>query len=83
VLLEAQAALMYARRRALVGRELEVLVEGLSKRDPERFTGRTDRNLIVCCPHRGEDLAGRLVRVRIEDCTPLTLFGERVGPSGG
>jgi len=52
-----------------------VLVEGVSKRDASKYSGRTDRNLIVCF-EAGRDPTGRMVRVRLIDCTPLTLFGE-------
>jgi len=37
--------------------------------------GRTHQNQIVCF-EAGEDLTGRMVPVRITDCSPLTLFGE-------
>ena len=77
VLLEEQKQISLRKNRARVGSEVDVLVEGISKRDPAKWTGRTDRNLIVCFP-AGRDLTGRLARVRLTDCTPLTLFGELV-----
>ena len=52
-----------------------MIVEGLSKRDAQRLSGRTDHNDIVCFP-AGRELTGRRVAVRIDDCTPLTLLGE-------
>jgi tRNA-2-methylthio-N6-dimethylallyladenosine synthase len=62
------------------GRTLEVIVEGRSKRDADRLTGRTRGNDIVVFP-KPSDLAiepGTLAQVRITDSTPLTLFGEWV-----
>ena len=76
-LLEAQQQVDVERRAGLVGAELEVLVDGISKKDPANLSGRTRQNDIVV--FKGpESLASRLVRLRITGCTPLTLFGERV-----
>ena len=77
VLLEEQKQISLRKNRARLDSEVDVLVEGSSKRDPDRWTGRTDRNLIVCFP-AGRDLTGRLARIRLTDCTPLTLFGDLV-----
>jgi tRNA-2-methylthio-N6-dimethylallyladenosine synthase len=78
VLLEAQSVISLRRNRARVGTEVSVLVEGRSKRDASKDMDRTDRNNIVCFEN-DRDLAGRMARVRITDCTPLTLFGELQG----
>lgn len=77
VLLSAQAEISLRRNQRRIGTEVDVLVEGKSKRDPNKLMGRTDRNLIVCFP-AGRDLTGKLARVRLTDCTALTLFGELV-----
>ena len=59
----------------------EVLVEGRSRLDPERWTGRTRAFQIAVFPvGPGEKLEGRLVPVKIVGVTPLVLVGERVGP---
>jgi tRNA-2-methylthio-N6-dimethylallyladenosine synthase len=59
----------------------EVLVEGPSKLDPARLTGRSRANQIVVFPGRREErLDGKLVPVKISSSTPLVLIGERVGP---
>lgn len=60
-----------------VGREFEVLVEGASKRDPDRLSGRTSQNKVVVFD-RGDHAVGDYVRVRITGCTPATLFGEEI-----
>ncbi len=78
ILLEAQERVDLERRAALVGREVEVLVDGVSKKDSSNLSGRTRRNDIVV--FKGpESLAGRLRRVRITDHTALTLFGKLPG----
>lgn len=60
-----------------VGREFEVLVEGVSKRDPGQLSGRTSQNKVVVFD-RGAHRIGDYVRVRITGCTSATLFGEEV-----
>jgi len=60
-----------------IGREVEVLVEGASKRDSRRLTGRTRTNHIVVFEGPA-GCAGEFVRVRISGATALTLVGERV-----
>ena len=59
-----------------MGGKFEVLVEGRSRRDERRFSGRTAQNNIVAFP-AVEDLTGRIVRVRVCDFTALTLIGDR------
>lgn len=60
-----------------VGREFEVLVEGVSKRDEGQLSGRTSQNKVVVFD-RGTHRAGDYVRVRITGCTPATLLGEEI-----
>ncbi len=74
-LLSAQQEVDTARRRAMVGREVEVLVEGVSKADSRHHTGRTRGGDIVVFPG-SESMVGTLQRLRVVDCTPLTLFGD-------
>jgi tRNA-2-methylthio-N6-dimethylallyladenosine synthase len=67
--------------RDRVGGVEEVLVEGPSKMDSARLTGRNRANQIVVFPAHNEDhLIGKLVPVKILDSTALVLVGERVGP---
>jgi tRNA-2-methylthio-N6-dimethylallyladenosine synthase len=78
-LLEAQERISGEINAAHVGEVEEVLVEGISKNDPGRLTGRNRQNGIVVFPGTPEDrLEGKLVRVRISASTPLTLIGERL-----
>ena len=78
VLLEVQGKIGEDLRRARIGAVEEVLVEGISKNDPGRLTGRSRAFEIVVFPGReDEGLAGKLVKVRITEATALTLIGQR------
>ena len=61
---------------ALVGTEVEVLVEGRSKTDPLRRFGRTPHNRTV--NFDGDAPAGSFVTVRVEKSTPNALSGVQV-----
>jgi tRNA-2-methylthio-N6-dimethylallyladenosine synthase len=61
----------------LLGTEVEVLVEGLSKNSTTRFTGRTDSSKIVNFKGNAE-LVGRLVKVRVDNVQTWSLEGELV-----
>jgi len=63
------------RNRTLLNTEEEVLVEGMSKKDGRRITGKTRSNKTVIAEGR-EELAGRLVSVRIRSVTAHTLSGD-------
>ncbi len=65
------------RNRRLAGQEVEVLVEGRSKTDPDMLAGRTRTNKLVHFPGP-PDLAGRLATVRIAETHPWTLYGRLV-----
>jgi tRNA-2-methylthio-N6-dimethylallyladenosine synthase len=84
-LLELQTAISQEDNAAFVGREATVLVEGRSRSTTRRegwdgvdqLTGRThcDRIVVFDGPER---LIGRMVRVRIENASAVTLFGQVV-----
>lgn len=61
-----------------IGREVEVLVEGRSKRSASDLFGRTSQNKVVVFPRpEGRQIArGQLVRVRVTGATSATLLGE-------
>lgn len=58
-----------------VGKEFEVLVEGVSKRSREELFGRTSQNKVVVFA-RGDVRPGDFVRVRVTDASSATLRGE-------
>jgi len=74
-LLAVQEEVSICRNRQKHGRVMEVLIEGPSKNDPARLTGRTGGNDIVAAAGP-PSLAGSIVQVRITGSTPLTLLGE-------
>lgn len=60
-----------------VGKEFEVLVEGVSKRSDKEMFGRTSQNKVVVFP-RGEVEEGDFVKVKVNKATSATLLGELV-----
>jgi tRNA-2-methylthio-N6-dimethylallyladenosine synthase len=63
--------------QGLVGNELEVLIEGPSKSDPTRLTGRSERHEIVHVPVSSAlDLTGQLLRVRVTEANKRSLVAE-------
>jgi tRNA-2-methylthio-N6-dimethylallyladenosine synthase len=67
------------RNRALVGRRVEVLIEGASKYDATRLAGRARDFRTVVFPGSPADLPGRFIEVEIEDATAGTLIGRKLG----
>jgi len=59
----------------LVGHHLEILVEGPSKKNPERLTGRTRCNKIVVFDG-AERHVGQVMDVRVVKTGSFTLYGE-------
>ena len=60
-----------------VGKEFDVLIEGVSKRSTDQRIGRNSQNKAVIVP-RGDYKIGDTVRVRIISSTSATLMGELV-----
>ncbi len=56
-----------------IGKEFEVLVEGVSKRSTEQWMGRTSQNKTCVFP-RGDYRTGDYVRVIVRDATSATLI---------
>ena len=77
-LVEVVQRIAAERNAERVGRIEEVLVEGLSRSDPELLRGRTRRNTTVV--FAGDAEAGELVDVVIDGATSTTLRGVRRTP---
>lgn len=60
-----------------VGKEFEVLVEGVSKRSSDELFGRTSQNKVVVFA-RSNYKPGDFIRVRVTDASSATLRGEIV-----
>jgi tRNA-2-methylthio-N6-dimethylallyladenosine synthase len=76
-LLEAQDRVSIEENRALVGRRVEVLVEGPSKTDPSRGTGRTPGNRLVHVAGAAA-MAGRLVVAEVTEGHAHSCLGDLV-----
>ena len=65
-----------------VGKVVEVLIEGFSKRSREQLFGRTQQNKVVVFDKQGYRV-GQYVEVLVEDATAATLLGKPVRPAEG
>ena len=72
-MIDLQNKLSAESNRRDIGKEFEVLVEGVSKRSTEQFGGRTSQNKTCVLP-RGDYRVGDLVNVRVKDATSATLI---------
>ena len=66
--------------RGQIGVNLEILVEGPSRRNPARLEGRTRCNKIVVFEGTKRHV-GRIMKVQITEATQTTLYGEPVALS--
>ena len=60
-----------------IGREYDVLLEGISKRSTQQLYGRTEQNKVVIVDREGLRI-GQTVRVRITESSSATLKGVRI-----
>ena len=74
ILLDLQSEISAEDNKEMIGKSVEILVEGTSKTDESRLTGRTRQNQIVVFSG-SSSLLGKLTNVDIVDSTDLTLFG--------
>ena len=85
-LIAVQNELSLAANQAWIGREAEILIEGVSKRSREELFGRTEQNKVVIVPREftapdGETHRlhiGQTLVVRILEASSATLKGEVV-----
>ena len=74
-LVELQNSITFKRNRNEVGKIHQVLVDGTSKTNKEKLSGRTRTNKIVIFSG-SEDLIGKTVPVKITEGKPYNLEGE-------
>lgn len=60
-----------------VGKTVEVLIEGNSKKSDQHWMGRNSQNAVVVFPKGNEEI-GDLIYVKVDDCTSATLLGSKV-----
>jgi tRNA-2-methylthio-N6-dimethylallyladenosine synthase len=75
VLIDLQHRISAEINDALLGREVEVLVEGPARREPGQLFGKSEHFKTVVLADDGTP-AGTLRRVRVVGSTAITLFGE-------
>lgn len=66
------------RTQAQIGKIVEVLVEGNSKKSDQHWMGRNTQNTVVVFPKENYR-KGDFVNVKITNCTSTTLIGEAIG----
>ncbi|HOV71634.1 MAG TPA: tRNA (N6-isopentenyl adenosine(37)-C2)-methylthiotransferase MiaB [Dysgonamonadaceae bacterium] len=76
-IIDLQNSLSLKSNQKDVGKEVEVLIEGFSKRSRQQLFGRTQQNKVVIFD-KGNHHIGETIRVRITGYTSATLFGEPV-----
>jgi tRNA-2-methylthio-N6-dimethylallyladenosine synthase len=78
-LVDLQVGISHEQNRKLVGATEQVLVEGASKKDPGKLTGRTRTNKLVHFDDTGAG-SGTFATVAITTAHPHFLEGTPVGP---
>ncbi|WP_246798164.1 tRNA (N6-isopentenyl adenosine(37)-C2)-methylthiotransferase MiaB [Alkalibacter rhizosphaerae] len=73
-LLEVHHEISRAQNEKYLGKIVEVLVEGLSKNNPDRVSGRTETAKLVNFPG-DESMVGQIVKVKITDAKTFSLDG--------
>lgn len=74
-LIELQTKLSKEQNQKYLGKIVEVLVEGKTKKNEANYTGRTDDNKIVILKSE-EDITGKFVNVKINEARTWTLYGD-------
>jgi len=64
------------RMEQFIGKTVEVLIEGTSKKSDAHWKGRNSQNAMVIFP-KGTEQIGDFVHILVEDCTSATLLGKR------
>ena len=76
IIQKQQASSLY-RMQEMVGKTMEVLIEGDSKKSNLHWMGRNSQNAVVVFPKTGTETVGDFVLVKALECTSATLLGEK------
>jgi len=76
-LIDVQLKHSLYRTQQHLGKVEEVLIEGTSKKDPNKWKGRNTQNTVIVFPKEHYKL-GDFVNVKVESCTSATLIGNAV-----
>lgn len=77
-IVDLQQKISLVRTQRFVNQTVEVLIEKVSKRSEDYWSGRNSQNTTVVFP-KGDYKVGDFVLVKVTDCTSATLIGEAVG----
>lgn len=77
-IIDLQNELGYQSNKRDVGKEFEILVEGTSHKRKDQLYGRNSQNKVIVFDLEPEIKVGDYVWVKVKDCTPATLLGERI-----
>ena len=66
------------RMEQFLGKTVEVLIEGNSKKSEKHWKGRNSQNAMVVFPKTENEKIGDLILVKINQCTSATLIGEKI-----
>ncbi len=81
-LVELEKSISLEKNQTLVGRTVEVLVEGDAKKSSAQWMGKSDGNITVVWPKDRTPVSpGDLVSIRISRASATTLFGFEAGPA--
>jgi len=75
-LIQLQKAISLQKNQALIGTEVDVMIEGDAKKSDQQWMGHTEANVTVVWP-KGDLIRspGDFASVFIQDATPSTLYG--------
>lgn len=76
-IVELQRNISEEKNKETVGKEFEVIIEGISKKSDKMLFGRTDGNKTVIIP-LNDSKPGDKIMVRVNKANSATLFGEAV-----
>lgn len=77
-IIDLQQKISWDINQSLIGKEETILIESLSKKSDDFYSGRTDSNKICIVPKSDNYSIGNYVRVKINRATSATLFGEPI-----
>ena len=75
-IIELQKEISLQKNQDLIGRQVEVMIEGDAKKSDQQWMGHTEHNVtVVWSKNSHPGLPGDLVSISIQDATPSTLYG--------
>ncbi|GHT24308.1 tRNA-2-methylthio-N(6)-dimethylallyladenosine synthase [Bacteroidia bacterium] len=76
-IIDLQGLLSAQSKQRCIGQTVEVLAESISKKSPDKLSGRSSQNMVAVFPKK-HYAPGDYVQVLITECTPATLLGETI-----